>query len=190
MSDSNKYDPVLYRSICAPIHKRGTLKEDLSKIFQCNDEQGIEAQQKRFQRGKECIERRVGEMSRHNAITRENREKRKRHFIPLKLTYDFAKDCLQRYASNNDVKAFERETNKYISRLLGYSPSYSIENNGHNKANRSRTLRRNANNSAAISPKKTSRVFNRWTRRNNNTSLPNTRPSRNYNNIIVTLTRR
>lgn len=190
---------ALYRSFCAPTRKRGTLSEDLSRIFQCDDMQNTETQKARFERGAECIRRRIEEMARHRANTPANRDKRKRHFIPVKLTYGFAKDCLQRYAPDSRVREFERNINKHISRQLGYY-RYSIENNIRRGANNSRTLRRvknlvsprndGTNNSAA--PRTPIFISNRWTRRsntNNSNNIFNTNRINKYDNIRVTLTR-
>lgn len=129
-----------YRSLCAPTHKTGSIHEDLSSIFQCNDKQDVPTLEARFSRGSKCLQRRIEEMALHNTNTNENRNARKRHLIPLKITYAFTKDCLRRYAPDSDVREFERDINQRMSEL--YSPVYSIENNIRRSARISRTLRR------------------------------------------------
>lgn len=181
---------LLYRGLCAPIHKRGTLREDLGRIFQCDDRQNTDTHQARFQRGAECLQRRIYEMSRHRANTPANKEKRKRHFIPLNMTYGFAKDCLQRYASDSEVRDFERNTNRQIKRLLGY-PHYSIENTMRREKNLINPLR-NSNNSAAADRPQSRHIFVSNSRRGHTRrrTRPNMNITFNTNNMMRTVSYR
>ena len=182
-----------YRSLCAPTHKVGSVYEDLSSIFQCNDEQDRETLEARYSRSSRCLQRRIEEMATHSANTNANRNARKRHLIPVKLTYAFAKDCLRRYAPDSEVREFERDINRRMSDV--YGRRYSIENSIRELAPTSRTLRRaapmlgnvrldNTNNSFA----RTRRLYNSrtYTRKNSfNSNLNNIR-SKGYDNIVVT----
>lgn len=185
-----------YRSLCAPTTKKGTITEDLSSIFQCSDDQDSETLASRYSRGAECLRRRIEEMAFHGTNTHRNRNTRRRHLIPVKLTYAFAKDCLRRYADESEVDEFERDTNQRMSRL--YRRHYSIENSIRELAPTSRTLRRAA---VLLGPKRDNtnrrnntvrRLYNSrtYTRKNsfNSNNLNNIR-SRGYENIVVTLTR-
>lgn len=195
-----------YRSLCAPTHKTGSITEDLRSIFQCNDDQDRETLEARFSRGSKCLQRRIEEMALHSTNTHENRNARKRHLIPVKLTYAFAKDCLRRYAPDSEVREFERDINKRMSDL--YGRRYSIENNIRSLAPTSRTLRRATEilgpeetrfdtarmNTVRMDTAAPRRIYNSRTyRRRKNTpnsnNLNNIR-THGYDNIVVTLTRR
>lgn len=190
-----------YRSLCAPTHKTGSVTEDLRSIFQCNDDQDQPTLEARFSRGAKCLQRRIEEMALFSTNTNANRNARKRHLIPVKLTYAFAKDCLRRYAPESEVSEFEHDINGRLSDLYGYR--YSIESSIKRSAPTSRTLRRATailspesvqSDSARLNTAVPKRIYNSKTyRRRKNTPDSNNLnniPTHGYDNIMVTLTRR
>lgn len=190
-----------YRSLCAPTHKTGSVTEDLRSIFQCNDDQDQSTLEARYSRGAKCLQRRIEEMALFSTDTNANRNARKRHLIPVKLTYAFAKDCLRRYAPESEMREFERDINERMSDLYGHR--YSIENSIRGLASTSRTLRRAAPllgpetvqldsvrmNTAAPRRIYNSRTYRRRKNTPNSNNLNNIR-THGYDNIMVTLTRR